>query len=179
MEHDCISEQTLFTVAGFAAGSYFSTPGGAADFICLADDPTWGVYDDNAQPYPSKIYGVEYQLGDQFADGGEKLFGQDIYQQDVPCAVCRTTRPTNIMIPGRNQCYPGWTMEYSGYLISDTEKHPAATNYACLDVRPEVVLGGQGNDNGKLVYVVEGVCGTLKCPPYVNNREITCVVCSK
>jgi hypothetical protein len=26
---------------------------------------------------------------------------------------------------------------------------------------------------------VEGVCGSLPCPPYVPRREITCVVCTK
>ena len=53
------------------------------------------------------------------------------------------------------------------------------SNYACLDSRPEVEAGDQNNDDGRLMYVVEAVCGSLKCPPYVDNREIACVVCSK
>ena len=37
----------------------------------------------------------------------------------------------------------------------------------------------QGSKNGALLYLVEGVCGTLPCLPYVNGRELTCAVCTK
>ena len=83
------------------------------------------------------------------------------------------------MIPGRNQCYKGWTLEYKGYLVAGHHGHAAATEYVCLDDNPDVIPGRHTNQNGALFYMVEGRCGSLICPPYVDGRELTCVVCSK
>ena len=173
------STSTCLHDAGYTAGSVYSSAGGAADYVCLADDPVWGEYDDMAQSHPARIYGTEYQIKQQYSDGGAAFFGQNMYEHDVPCVACHTPRHATIMIPGRNQCYPGWTMEYWGYLVSSADTFSTASNYACLDSRPEVEAGDQNNDDGRLMYVVEAVCGSLKCPPYVDNREIACVVCSK
>ena len=65
--------------------------------------------------------------------------------------------------------------------MSGFYNHAAATDYYCIDKEPENVAGGgEGrNDDGKLLNFVEARCGSLKCPPYVNGRELTCVVCSK
>lgn len=79
----------------------------------------------------------------------------------------------------RKNCYRGWTLEYRGYLMAGKWSHQAATSYTCVDARPEAVHGGHENRNGYLFYHVEGLCGSLKCPPYVNGRELACVVCSK
>lgn len=110
---------------------------------------------------------------------GTPLFGQALYDHDVPCAVCHTSRVAVVMIPGRDLCYDGWTVEYSGYLVTGYSGDTAPSNYACLDTRPEVEAGDFEDKNGKLVYIAEAECGSLKCPPYVQDREITCVVCSK
>ncbi|KAH3807571.1 hypothetical protein DPMN_135916 [Dreissena polymorpha] len=83
------------------------------------------------------------------------------------------------MIPGRKSCYPGWTMEYWGYLVSGLSENKSPSNYACLDAQPEWEVGDASGQGSKDIYLVEATCGTLKCPPNVQNREITCVVCSK
>ena len=57
--------------------------------------------------------------------------------------------------------------------------HVAGTMYTCVDKNPDTLHGGQTNKNGYLFYAVEARCGSLKCPPYVEGRELTCVVCSK
>ena len=57
--------------------------------------------------------------------------------------------------------------------------HAAGSQYTCVDSDPDTVQGGQGNKNGKLFYLVEARCGSLKCPPYVEGRELVCAVCSK
>ena len=36
-----------------------------------------------------------------------------------------------------------------------------------------------GANSQALLYPVEGQCGSLRCAPYVNNRELTCAVCSQ
>ena len=57
--------------------------------------------------------------------------------------------------------------------------HAAGTKYTCVDSHPDTLHGGQTNKNGYLFFLVEARCGSLKCPPYVEGRELTCVVCSK
>lgn len=167
----------LMSTLGFTGGGHFTEEGSAADYICLSQDPLWGVYDDTHQTYSARVYGTEYQFSSY--QYGENIFGKNIQDQDVPCAVCLSSRSSVIMIPGRNQCYPGWTVEYSGYLVGGYFAHKAASNYECLDSTPEVEFGGADNLNGKLMYLTEAECGALQCPPYVQDREITCVVCSK
>ena len=83
------------------------------------------------------------------------------------------------MIPARNKCYDGWTTEYSGYLSTGYYVDAGASEYICVDGEPEVIKGGTANTDGKLLYLVEGRCGSLPCPPYINGRELTCVVCTK
>ena len=57
--------------------------------------------------------------------------------------------------------------------------YTSASEFICLDNRPEARAGGSVNREGKLLYIAAGFCGSLPCPPYVNGRQITCVVCSK
>ena len=83
------------------------------------------------------------------------------------------------MVPGRNTCFNGWNLEYAGYLASGAHHSAAATEYICLDANPETVPSGFSDQDGKLFHLVEGICGSLECPPYENGRELTCAVCSK
>lgn len=118
-----------------------------------------------------RVYGSEYQ---------DVFFGRATHNDDVPCAVCRSpVRPSVLMIPGRNTCYQGWTHEYNGYLASGAYDHKAATEYVCLDHDPESVPHGGLDDNGALLYYVASMCGSLACPPYVDKKTLSCVVCSK
>ena len=96
----------LYTT-GFTGGSYYSSSGAASNYLCLSSDPLWAQYNDGHNA-GAQIYGTEYEL----YGPTEKFTGTNVDQEDAPCSVCRSSRPTVIMIPGRNQCYPGWTMEY-------------------------------------------------------------------
>ncbi|XP_052790159.1 short-chain collagen C4-like [Mya arenaria] len=177
----CPINGTDLLYTGFAAGNFYNDYG-AADFLCLTSDPLWGVYDDAEHSPSAKVYGTEYQFSEQhYANGGAQFFGKNLHEHDAPCAVCHTSRQASVMIPGRNQCYPGWTKEYSGYLVAGLSgaSHKSPTNYVCLDSGAEYESSDFRNDNGKLMYMVEAMCGSLRCPPYVQYREITCVVCSK
>ena len=51
--------------------------------------------------------------------------------------------------------------------------------YVCIDGAPEHDEGGAANTNGHVIYHVVAQCGTLPCPPYVQGKVVTCVVCSK
>ena len=57
--------------------------------------------------------------------------------------------------------------------------HKKQRDFICVDEDPEYISGSGANKNGGLLYVVEGVCGSLPCGPYVAGRELTCAVCTK
>ena len=171
---------TTLIYSGYAAGSLYTHTGGAANHLCLSPDPIWANYT-NAMDALARVYGVEYQF---YANDADKprhtaFFGKRLDDQDAPCSVCQSSRTKVLMIPGRNACYKGWTLEYSGYLVAGYYRHVAATEYICLDKDPEFNVGGSRSDAGALLYLVEAVCGSVECPPYVNGRELTCAVCSK
>jgi len=55
----------------------------------------------------------------------------------------------------------------------------SAADYICVDRHPQTVAGDQKTNNDEnLLYMVEAKCGSLKSPPYHNDKELTCVVCS-
>ena len=165
--------------SGYAGGSHYSHKGAAASMVCLPKDPDWeqGKYSDKQEAHVAYIYGTEYE---DLAGRSDSLFATSHHSQDMPCVVCNIkSRSSHIVIPGRTKCYPGWTSEYSGYLMAGYYDHVAATDYHCIDKDPEDIPGGTANLNGKVLYFVEAACGSLLCPPYVNGREFPCVVCSK
>ncbi|XP_060580945.1 uncharacterized protein LOC132737625 [Ruditapes philippinarum] len=163
---------------GYGAGSDYRVTGGAANWLCLSEQPQWGYYEDNIAS-GAQIYGAEYEFSDFHYNGGSKYFKQNLNDEDAPCSFCRSPRSSVAMFPGRLECFSGWTKEYSGYLVSGAHHHTSASEYICLDSDAEMLAGGVANTDGRVIYLVEGICGTLKCPPYVQGRELTCVVCSK
>ena len=167
----CPGNGTEQVYSGYTAGSYFSHRGAAANYLCLSPVAQWAKYTD-AVDSRAKIYGAEYEFSDQ-------RFGKPLEDDNVPCSVCRSSRSSVLMVPGRNTCFYGWNLEYAGYLASGANDHAAATEYVCLDANPETIPGGFSDQDGKLFYLVEGMCGSLECPPYENGRELTCAVCSK
>jgi hypothetical protein len=123
------------------------------------------------------VYGSEYLLSNE----NKGFFGDKIgpVGYDVPCTVCGVERANILMIPGRTSCYSGWKTEYTGYLVAGHPKHSATSEYICLDENPEGT-GDPRNENGKLFYLTAvGKCGSLPCPPYVDGRLLSCVVCTK
>ena len=154
---------------GFAGGSWPNHYGAAAEFVCLPRDP------DLTTKYTSSyafMYGAEYDLGDFAPRAGNG--------DDLPCSVCRSTVGSSVlMIPGKSSCYDGWTLQYHGDLVAGNHAAKAASQYICLDEHSETLTAGRRNDNGKWFYPVKAVCGALACPPYHDNRYLTCVVCSK
>lgn len=171
----CPGNGTELIYDGYAAGSHFTDNGAAANYLCLPKNPIWNKWRDGSQNGPS-VFGAEYEFDDI---DRTTSFGHEVRDNDVPCAVCRTKRSSVMMIPARNECFDGWTMEYSGYLSGDRPSHAAATEYVCLDEELESLVGGHGSANGRLFYIAEARCGSLRCPPYHQDRELTCVVCSK
>ena len=82
------------------------------------------------------------------------------------------------MIPGTYVCPPNWTREYYGWLMAEHHNHHRFT-YECLDASAETIIGGHASQNGALFYHVEPRCGSLPCPPYDEQKEMTCAVCTR
>ncbi|XP_062573100.1 short-chain collagen C4-like [Saccostrea cucullata] len=160
--------------SGFAGGSYYTHKGASVNPLCLPTDPEWGVYNDRVDEWSAYMYGAEYETVTIPDNRVAKL-----HNENVPCAVC-LLRDKSIarVFPARKSCYKGWRLEYDGYLMGGLHKHNAGSMYTCVDRNPDSVPGGSSNQDGYLFYAVDARCGSLKCPPYVEGRELTCAVCS-
>ena len=154
-------------------GKTNSAQGGGVNYLCVPLDPD---FPNNAQAgfqTGSYVYGVEYQ------PYNSARFYADINDHDAPCAVCEVQgRSQVLMIPAKQTCPAGWTLEYEGLLASQHNTQKGA-EYVCVSNDPETTNGGHTSMNGGRLFVVEAKCGTLPCPPYVSGYELTCVVCTK
>ena len=160
---------TELVYEGIAAGAWYSHTGGGSNYLCLPKDPDYSDFQSGKQG-DSTIHGVEYQTD------GAPLDSVD--EHNAPCAVCGTSRSKHIMLPGKNTCPTNWTMEYSGYLMASRYARQKTT-FECIDKNPESIAGSSGDANGALFYHVEGRCTGLPCPPYDEEKELTCSVCTK
>lgn len=173
---ECSGIRTEMVYKGYTAGGQFSK-GSGANLLCLPENPTWGNYDDSDNSHRGYIFGTEIDIRPQAAS--ETIFGYQVNEHDLPCAVCQTQFSLTLMFPGRSTCFSGWSQQYAGYLVAGSHTHSNNKNYECLDGAPEAVPKGNTNDDQSILYLVEAKCGSLPCPPYVEGREIACVVCSR
>ena len=74
---------------------------------------------------------------------------------------------------------------FVGYLMTEytgNTNHHRST-FECVDAQPEYINGHFGDTNGALFYFIKPDCegaGTIAhCPPYVKDRQLTCVICTK
>ena len=141
---------------------------------CLPDDPIYNKYFTGSQNV-AYMYNAEYETR-QWNPFSPRAFPED----DVPCAVCRVKRKSSLLhIPARNVCPSGWRKEYDGYLMTEHYAHKHSRDFLCVDKDAESVPGTRGDNDGALLYFVDGRCGGhLKCGPYVHNAELTCAVCT-
>ena len=163
---------TTLVYAGRAGGTWYGQKGGAANYLCMPDDPDYLRYNSGVQGY-NDVYGAEY----------ETYTGtfSTVHDHNVPCAVCyASTRVAVTMIPAKTQCPSTWTLEYSGYLMSERRLFDRQrTMYECVDKNLDSVPGSASNANGALFYHVEANCNGMLCPPYDPQKELTCAVCTK
>ncbi|XP_052691929.1 uncharacterized protein LOC128169955, partial [Crassostrea angulata] len=158
----------------FTGGSWYDHKGAAVDLLCLPRDPEWGEYIDGVKGTKAYVFGAEYETYYTISNL------RKVYNHDVPCAVCLLRNKSVVkMFPARKTCYKGWKLEYHGNLMAGYYNSPAGTMYTCVDEHPDTLHGGRANQDGRLFYSVEARCGSLKCPPYVEGRELVCAVCSK
>ena len=149
--------------------TYAHHNGGAANHLCMPNDPQYTLsYRNGIQDY-SYVYGAEYEA--------TVVSGRS--NHNALCAVCYlSTKNTVLMIPAKTSCPSGWTREYYGYLMSEHINN-RRTMYVCVDKDMESIPGSEAGINGGHFWHVEAHCNGVSCPPYNNYKELTCVVCSK
>ena len=170
----CPSGQgTELVYSGRAGGSRWDHRGGGANHLCMPDDDHM-QYGSGVQEY-SYMYGMEYAI-----HSSQPLYS--VHNHNVPCALCYVaTRDTVLMIPAKVHCPTNWTVEYTGYLMTEYYTHHRST-YECVDKDPESVPGldaYSGGDTAHFYHVEPNYCSGLPCSPYNAEKELTCVVCSR
>jgi hypothetical protein len=171
---DCPTGATL-VYTGIAGSSHY-TQGSGANQLCLSLEPTFAQFSDASQD-GALLYATQY-----WSVGSVPVIAA-VHQHFVPCAVCeRSSAAVMFMQPGRDTCPTGFNTEYPGYLMATHYQH-RASEFVCVDQAPASFTGSAGSGSlGNLLYTTEAECptGTPLClNNYVNQREVTCSVCSK
>nr|KAG5694127.1 hypothetical protein BaRGS_005882 [Batillaria attramentaria] len=72
------------------------------------------------------------------------------------------------MVPGKNTCWPEWTLEYSGYVMTGYPSGHGASEYICVDksrgishAESHIILIDMGHDNVK-VFTASNTLTSLK-----------------
>ena len=163
---------TELVYTGVTGGSWYSDPGGAANYICMPLDPEYTTqYRPGTQHY-NKVWGTEYNF--PLRNGYNNV--------NVPCAVCfASTQASSIMIPAKTSCPSRWRREYYGYLMSAFRGNHGRTMYECVDISLEGIPWSIADRNGAKFTHVEADCNHygMPCPPYNNYKELSCVVCTR
>lgn len=169
---DCPTGTTL-VYSGFVASGNRLHTGSAANQLCLADTPSWLDFND-ANQEGALLYGTEYETGPYGVASLAPLF-----ELDAPCALClQPAADAMFMYPGSASCPAGWATEYQGYLMS-THYTLNSREMICVDEDAEGRTGSAADLDGNGWFPTEAECGALPCPPYVQNREFACSVCTR
>lgn len=154
---------------GWTGSSLSSDSGGAANYLCMPEDPEYTLLSRPGIQGNSFVYQTEY----------ESPVMTSRNQHNAPCAVCfASSRNAIVMIPAKTTCPIGWTREYYGYLMSaNVGSHH--TMFECISRGAESLPGSQNDMPGGQFWHVEADCTGFGCPSYDIEKELTCVVCSK
>ena len=171
--HDQCPSTAQLVYSGRAGGADRSHQGSGSNPQCLPLDPNFLTPISGNQQNRAFMYGGEYQTA---TDSNSHVHGH--HQHDVPCAVCHVSNRNAVyMVPAKYTCPTGWTREYYGYLMAQHYTQHRS-QFTCVDSALKSVVGSSANQDGLLFYFVEGRCGSLPCPPYDNNKEFSCAVCT-
>ena len=77
-----------------------------------------------------------------------------------------------------HRCPAGSVIQYHGHLTSGNILTADASEFLCLDSAPEDRPGSHNDEASAYFEYVRTHCGALPCPPYVEDKVATCVVCS-
>lgn len=89
--------------------------------------------------------------------------------ENLPCLRCLANNAAKVVtVPGTFLCPDGWTLEYSGYLGTDSSAAMGSERYVCLHA--------ESKSSG---HAQSSVRGLLNDPAlYDEERDLTCTVCT-
>ena len=162
------SSGTMLVYSGYAGGTSYLNQGGGSNQLCMPMDPEYTLPSEQGIQGNSYVFGSEYE---------SVLVGS--VNKNVPCAVCLVSgRSQVIMVPAMTTCPDSWNREYYGYLMSEK-----VTNYRsmfiCVDVEIEAIPNSSDHAEACDLWHVEASCASLPCPPYNEEKELGCAVCSR
>ena len=164
-------EGTQLLYAGRLGGTHHDLKGGAANDLCMPEDPEY------SELYAAGVQGTSLVMGAEYEAGGGPL--QAFNKHNIPCALCYVSaRNTVVMLPAKRQCPSSWTLEYNGYLMTHAHSQNRGM-FECIDSNPESIPGSAADENAVEFYHIEAACRGLPCPPYEPQKELVCVVCTK
>ena len=153
--------------SGKAGGTHYNKRGGASNYLCMPDDPDYGLAFRAGVQGLSPVGGAEY----------EQPLVSGHHNHNVPCAVCYVHNQTTfIMIPEKMNCPSGWTREYNGYLMSARVVTHYRTQFICMDSNMEAIPGLLANTNGAVFYHAEATCNGLSCATLKKNSTVWCAL---
>ena len=121
------TQGTQLLYAGRAGGTHHHHKGGAANYLCMPDNPDHLQYQSGVGA-PSQVAGTEYYYSSM---PSLSFFNYD----KVPCAVCYVaTRSVSVMVPAKTQCPIQCTLEYIGYLMTQYYNQGGRSMYECVDL---------------------------------------------
>ena len=158
---------------GVAAGTKYDTKGGTSDTLCLAGNPQYKS-GDRSSSNAAQLSGVRNEV-----IGSPTPPLRNRYLTYLPCALCYTTKSTSFMMPGRYTCPSGWSMEYSGYIMTErTGNRGGRRDTICVDQDAEAATT-KGSAYPAMLFLMQVTCVGLDCPPFDSQKPLTCAVCSK
>ncbi|XP_067951958.1 collagen alpha-1(IV) chain-like [Watersipora subatra] len=158
---------------GYTGNGRHDQPGGGVNYLCMPHSPEYNS--PGTASASAFIAGVEYETESY------GVFPSSTDDKDASCARCYTgNRPALMMIPAKRTCPDDWTTEYEGYIMTDYFNRNHQTTFECVDAEPEHEAGESANRHGGHFYFTRSECSKGSyCPPYDENKAITCVVCTK
>ncbi|XP_067951943.1 short-chain collagen C4-like [Watersipora subatra] len=168
----CGDNSTLL-YKGYTGNGRYDQPGGGVNYLCMPDSPEYNS--------PESVDASAFIAGVEYETHSYGVFPSSTYNQNAPCARCYTgNRPALMMIPAKRTCPDDWTTEYDGYTMTGYYNHNHQMTFECVDAEPEHVAGESAGKDGGLFYFTKSECSKGSyCPPYDENKAITCVVCTK
>ena len=157
--------------SGYTAASRHSHTGGPSNPLCLHKKPRDDRYSDSAW---SGIYVPAWHT----LQGEEAPYSSQLESHIAPCAVCAVQEKStsSMMIPARNDCPPGWTLEDHGFLMAS---HYTGKRSESLFFDSDIEGIMSSANVGHRLYAVQAEHRFGLPATYISRRSLTCVVCSR
>lgn len=157
---------------GWMLTGYYAHSGGPSNYFCAVAtpeyDPAYGTGNNNQ----TILYQVEIESSANAHPDKTAL-----HNYEARCAVCEVAASEVLTIAMARSCPAGWSLQYEGFIMGNRYDYANANEAICVD-RDLEGHGASSGEDGGLLHFAEWDSRNSALP-YTNNREVSCVVCSK